>query len=75
MSVDLAIDWFLPGAGPSSQVSRSVEYVQAGTTALVDAKKYQKGSRKLMCCILITVLIILGIIAGIVAWQVVTRRK
>ena len=46
-----------------------MEYVQEGTTALVDAKKYQKGSRKLMCCILITVLIILGIIAGVVAWQ------
>ena len=55
------------------QVSRSVEYVQAGTTALVDAKKYQKGSRKLMCCILVTVLIICGIIAGIVAWQVTKK--
>ena len=58
---------------PPTQVSRSVEYVQAGTTALVDAKKYQKGSRKLMCCILVTVLIICGIIAGIVAWQVTKK--
>lgn len=58
---------------PTAQVSRSVEYVQAGTTALVDAKKYQKGSRKLMCCILITVLIIIGIIAGVVAWQVTKK--
>ena len=47
--------------------------MQSGTTALVEAKKLQKGSRKLMCCILITVLIILGIIAGIIAWQVTKK--
>mmetsp|Transcript_668 Transcript_668/g.1938 ORF Transcript_668/g.1938 Transcript_668/m.1938 type:complete len:306 (+) Transcript_668:281-1198(+) len=53
-----------------NQVARAVDYVEAGTTALVDAKQSQKGKRKLMCCLLITVLIILGIIAGIIAWQV-----
>lgn len=56
-----------------NQVARAVDYVESGTTALVYAKKSQKSSRKMMCCILITVLIICGIIAGIVAWQVTKK--
>lgn len=56
-----------------AQVARSVEYVQQGTTALVDAKRYQKGTRKLMCACLIICLIIIGIIAGVIAWQVTKK--
>ena len=44
------------------QVAKSVEYVQSGTTALVDAKKYQKKTRKLMCCALIILLVIVAVI-------------
>ena len=44
------------------QVARSVDYVQGGTTALIQAKKYQKSTRKLICCALVIVLIIVAII-------------
>lgn len=44
------------------QVAKSVEYVSSGTTALVEAKRLQKGTRKLMCIGLIIVLIIIAVI-------------
>ena len=44
------------------QVAKSRDHVAEGTTALVDAKKYQKKTRKLMCCLLIVLLIIVAII-------------
>ena len=45
------------------QVAKSVEYVQAGTTHLVAAKKLQKNTRKWMCVALILLLIIAAAIA------------
>ena len=44
------------------QVARSVEYVQGGTSALVQAKSYQKSTRKLICCALVIILIIVAIV-------------
>lgn len=53
------------------QVAKSVEYVSAGTTALVEAKRLQKGTRKLMCCGLVIVVIIIVVIVIVVVkpWQ------
>lgn len=45
------------------QVAKSVEYVQAGTTHLVAAKRLQRNTRKWMCCALILLLIIAAAIA------------
>ena len=41
-----------------TQVSKSVDYVQRGNVALVAARRYQRSSRKWMCCSIITVLLI-----------------
>ncbi|KAL4442688.1 hypothetical protein ABPG77_006682 [Micractinium sp. CCAP 211/92] len=46
-----------------AQVAKSVEYVQAGTTHLVAAKRLQKNTRKWMCCGLILLLIVAAAIA------------
>ena len=48
------------------QVAKSVEYVSAGTTALVEAKRLQKGTRKLMCCGLAIVVIIIVVIVIVI---------
>ena len=54
----------LPPSSPvGCQVAKSVEYVQAGTTHLVAAKRYQKSSRKWMCCCLILLLLVLVAVA------------
>ncbi|KAI3465638.1 hypothetical protein Pfo_022301 [Paulownia fortunei] len=45
-----------------SQVSNAVDHVQSGTTALENAKKLQKNSRKWMCIAIIILLIIVAII-------------
>ncbi|KAK6120620.1 hypothetical protein DH2020_045632 [Rehmannia glutinosa] len=45
-----------------SQVSNAVDHVQSGTTALQNAKKLQKKSRKWMCIAIIILLIIVAII-------------
>ncbi|KAL0319835.1 UNVERIFIED_CONTAM: syntaxin [Sesamum radiatum] len=45
-----------------SQVSNAVDHVQSGTTALQNAKKLQKNSRKWMCIAIIILLIIVAII-------------
>ena len=44
-------------------MAKSVEYVQAGTTHLVAAKRLQKNTRKWMCVALILLLIIAAAIA------------
>ena len=41
-----------------NQVSKSVDYVHKGQVSLIQARKYQKSSRKWMCCSLICVLMI-----------------
>mmetsp|Transcript_8407 Transcript_8407/g.33907 ORF Transcript_8407/g.33907 Transcript_8407/m.33907 type:complete len:330 (+) Transcript_8407:62-1051(+) len=41
-----------------NQVSKSVDYVHRGQVSLIQARKYQKSSRKWMCCSLICVLMI-----------------
>jgi syntaxin 1B/2/3 len=41
-----------------TQVSKSVDYVHRGNVALVAARRYQRSSRKWMCCSIITVLLI-----------------
>jgi syntaxin 1B/2/3 len=53
------------------QVAKSVEYVSAGTTALVEAKRLQKGTRKLLCCGLVVVVIIIVVIVIVIVkpWQ------
>ena len=48
------------------QVAKSVEYVSSGTTALVEAKRLQKSTRKLMCIGLIIVVIIIIIIVIVI---------
>ncbi|XP_027062563.1 syntaxin-132-like isoform X1 [Coffea arabica] len=45
-----------------TQVSTAVDHVQSGTTALQNAKKLQKKSRKWMCIAIIILLIIVAII-------------
>ncbi|KAL0328031.1 UNVERIFIED_CONTAM: syntaxin [Sesamum calycinum] len=45
-----------------SQVSNAVDHVQSGTTALQNAKKLQKNSRKWMCIAIIILLVIVAII-------------
>ncbi len=45
------------------QVGRSRDAVMAGRTELVQAKRYMKKSRRLMCCVLVLVLTICAIIA------------
>ncbi|XP_044497975.1 syntaxin-132-like [Mangifera indica] len=45
-----------------SQVSRAVDHVQSGNTALQKAKKLQKSSRKWMCIAILILLIIVAII-------------
>ena len=49
-----------------AKVSKSVEYVSSGTTALVEAKRFKKGTRKLMCCGLAILVIIIVIIVIVV---------
>lgn len=49
-----------------SQVNKAVEHVQSGTTALVTAKKLQRGKRKCMCFALILLLIIIAIIVLVI---------
>ena len=53
-----------------AQVAKSVEYVQAGTTHLVAAKRLQKNTRKWMCCALILLIIIAAAIAIPIALKV-----
>ena len=57
-----------------AQVDRARDYVATGTTALVDAKRTQKKTRKLQCCLLILVLVILIIIAVAVAVPVAINK-
>ncbi|CAL5403484.1 unnamed protein product [Camellia sinensis] len=45
-----------------SQVSNAVDHVQSGTTALQNAKKLQRNSRKWMCIAIIILLVIVGVI-------------
>ncbi|KAA8524593.1 hypothetical protein F0562_011016 [Nyssa sinensis] len=45
-----------------SQVSNAVDHVQSGTTALQNAKKLQRNSRKWMCIAIIILLIIVAVI-------------
>ncbi|KAL2524644.1 putative Syntaxin [Abeliophyllum distichum] len=50
-----------------SQVSNAVDHVQSGTTALQNAKKLQKNSRKWMCIAIIILLIIIAItVVGVI---------
>lgn len=44
------------------QVANAVNHVQSGTTALQNAKKLQKNSRKWMCIAIIILLIIIAVI-------------
>jgi len=48
------------------QVARSVEFVQSGTTALQDAKTYQKKTRKMMCCAIMVLLCVAAIVVIVV---------
>lgn len=45
-----------------SQVTNAVDHVQSGTTALQNARKLQKSSRKCMCIAIILLLLIVAII-------------
>ncbi|KAF2284978.1 hypothetical protein GH714_033970 [Hevea brasiliensis] len=52
---------------PLAQVANAVNHVQSGTTALQNAKKLQKNSRKWMCiAIIILLLIVAVIVIGVV---------
>ncbi len=64
-------------APAAAQVSRSVEYVQSGTSALQDAKQLQKSTRKWMCCGIITLLIIAVIIVLVVVkpWELAAKKN
>lgn len=59
---------------PFLQVARSLEYVQAGTTHLVEAKRLQRNTRKLMCCALICLLLVLVAVALAVAIPLATKN-
>ena len=45
------------------QVGRSREAVMSGTTELVQAKRYFKKRNRLLCCMIVLILIICGVIA------------
>eukprot|EP00793_Prasinoderma_coloniale_P001499 PRCOL_00003303-RA len=55
----------------ASQVHKSVEYVKKGTTALQQAKEYQKKSRKWACCaiILLLMIIVVTVVAVLKPWE------
>lgn len=44
------------------QVTTAVDHVQRGTTALQNAKKLQKNSRKWMCIAIIILLLIIAVV-------------
>lgn len=48
--------------GNMVQVSNAVTSVQTGTTALQNAKKLQKSSRKWMCIAIIILLLIVAVV-------------
>jgi len=48
------------------QVKAASEYIDDGNKDMVQAIEYQKSIRKKQCCIIITVLVVIGIIVGIV---------
>ena len=54
-----------------TQVAKTVEYVQAGTVALTEAKTLQKRGRKMMCCVIVILLvIIMTVVVGVTKpWQ------
>ena len=54
-----------------TQVAKTVDFVNSGTSALVDAKTYQQRSRKTMCCVIVILLsIILVIVVGVLKpWE------
>ena len=51
-----------------TQVAQSRAYVETGVTHLVQAKRFQKRSRRCLCCMLIMILIaaiVVAIVLGI----------
>ena len=44
------------------QVGKARDHVESGVNELVQAKKYQKSTRKWMCCGLVILLIIIAVI-------------
>lgn len=44
------------------QVGKARDHVESGVNELVQAKKYQKNTRKWMCCGLVVLLIIIAVI-------------
>ena len=61
----------------ASQVHKSVEYVKKGTTALQQAKEYQKKSRKWACCaiILLLMIIVVTVVAVLKPWETGDARR
>jgi len=57
------------------QVGQAQNYVESGTTQIVDAKQSQKNTQKLKCVVLIIVLIITGIVVGVIAGVVTNARR
>eukprot|EP01038_Epipyxis_sp_PR26KG_P014799 gene14799-19885_t len=52
------------------QVKEAADYIDSGNDQLVEAIELQKSIRRKQCCIIMTVLIIIAIIAGLVAAKV-----
>jgi syntaxin 1B/2/3 len=59
-----------------AQVSRAKDHVEAGVTHLVAAKRSQKRTRKLMCCGLIVLIVLVAaiVLAILKPWEIVRQR-
>lgn len=59
-----------------AQVARAKDHVEAGVTHLVAAKRSQKRTRKLMCCGLVTLILIVAaiVLAILKPWEIVRQR-
>lgn len=71
MDVGICFVWCLLVNRNLVQVATAVTQVQSGTTALQNAKKLQKNSRKWMCiAIIILLLIVAVVVVGVLKpWQ------
>lgn len=59
-----------------AQVARAKDHVEAGVTHLVAAKRSQKRTRKLMCCGLVVLIVLVAaiVLAILKPWEIVRQR-
>lgn len=55
------------------QVKAASDYIDEGNADMVQAIEYQKSIRKKQCCIIVTVLVVIGIIIAIIMGMKASR--